>query len=209
MNTHDFHSLEFSGNKRFRFLISFNLDRYQRVNGRRQKSKVIRSIVDQMMYAGCRFLKKCEEPSDHVWNENNMNNDRWHIIIPKEIRLKVSHALRDNRQTYNHEAALARLKVRIEVHDDTSGMLKDSHYIAANAMILNVKLTGRESETLIKALLCDAIDSVGVSTDEDFDREHEANPYVISSNDGTMNGWIPNQISSSNGNVCTNVSTLD
>jgi hypothetical protein len=104
----------------------------------------------------------------------------------KEIRVKVAHALRDKRQSHDHEAALARLKVRTEVDDKNSDVITDSHYIAANAMILNVKLTGRESETLMKALLCDAIDSVGVSTDAGYHHEDDDKPCVISSNDETV-----------------------
>ena len=87
--------------------------------------------------------------------------------------VKVAHALRDKRQSHDHEAALARLKIRTEVHDETSDILKDAHFIAANAMMLCVELSGRESEALIKALLCNAIDSVGVSTDTEYGHEQE------------------------------------
>jgi hypothetical protein len=53
-------------------------------------------------------------------------------------------------------------------------------------MILNVNLTGQESETLIKALLCDAIDSVGVSTDVECNHDLDTKPCLVSSDDGTV-----------------------
>jgi hypothetical protein len=183
--------LELLGNKRLRFLISFNLDRYRIAKGRPQKSRVIDSIVDQLTYAGVRFVKSDKKASEHskdksfVVNEKTIVIERWEVMNPKEVRLKIAHALRDKRQCQDHEAALARLKLRIEADDNTSDIHMDSHYIAANAMILTVNLTGRESETFTKALLCDAIDSVGVSTIVDYDHEHDAMPCLASSNNET------------------------
>jgi hypothetical protein len=177
-------SLKLSGNKRFRFLISFNLDRYQRAKGRPQKSRVINSIVDQLTYAGCRFVKRYGKKSEHAKNKAYSGNLK-EIMPPKEIRLKIAYALRDKRQSHDHEEALARLKLRIEVDNDTSDTLMDSHYIAANAMILTVNLTGQEGETLIKTLLCDAIDSVGVSIDIDYDHGQDDKQCLASSIDRT------------------------
>ena len=82
----------------------------------------------------------------------------------KEARIKVAHALRDKRKNICHAAALARLKERITVEGIASDLGSDSPYIAANAMMLTVEFSGSESEGLIRALLCDAIDLVGAPT---------------------------------------------
>jgi hypothetical protein len=180
------------GNKRLRFLISFNLGRYRRAKGRPQKSRVINSIVDQLTYAGCRFVKKYTKTSEQDKNEAYSASEKWigmeqwEIMPPKEGRDRVAHALRDKRQSYDHEEALVRLKLRKETDDDTSNTLMDSHYIVANAMILNVNLTGRESLTLIKTLLFDAIDSVGASTVVDYVHEKDEKPNMILSKDETV-----------------------
>jgi hypothetical protein len=174
-------------------LISFNLDRYHRAEGRPQKSKVVNSIVDQLTYAGCRFVKICERFPKDITESNGDGSvnckgtyiERYQVMNLKQARLKVSHALRDKRQNQDHEAALARLKIRSEICDGVSDIPKDSLYIAANAMILTVNLSGQESETPVKALLCDAIDNVGISIDagynHDYDHKHNSIP---SSNDG-------------------------
>jgi hypothetical protein len=101
----------------------------------------------------------------------------WEIVNHKESRTKIAHALRDKRESQDHEAAFSRLKIRNEELENLSKCGLDSLYIAANAMILTVELTGRESETLIKALLCDAIDSVGEHTASDCTRDYESIPF--------------------------------
>jgi hypothetical protein len=117
---------------------------------------------------------------DSLMNVKDSSTERWEVMSSKEGRVKVAHALRDKRQSNDHDAVLTRLEMRTAVHDDSSDIFKDSHYIAANAMILTVELSGNESETLIKALLCDAIDSVGVPTDAEFGLEHVVCPSLDS-----------------------------
>jgi hypothetical protein len=166
------------GNKRFRFLISFNLERYRIAKGRKLKSKVIDSIVDQLTYGGCRFVKraKSSDQKNKVDVSDEESSECWEIMSHKESRTKVAHALRDKRECLDHEPAFSRLKSRTESLDTLSKLGSDSLYIAANAMILTVELTGRESETLIKALLCDAIDSVGENSSSACNQESESFP---------------------------------
>jgi hypothetical protein len=145
-------------------LIAFNLDRFQKVVGRKSKFKIINSIVDQLEYAGCRFVKMVDMQDGHGKGSEGINNKcfkYWMVMNQKDARIKVAHALRDKRKSQDHVAALARLKERLVVEGITSGISADSRYIAANAMMLTVEFSGDEPETLIKARLCDAIDSVG------------------------------------------------
>jgi hypothetical protein len=164
------------GNKRFRFLISFNLERYRMAKGRKLKSRLIDSIVDQLTYAGCRFVKraKSSDQKNKVEVSDDESSECWEIMSHKESRTKVAHALRDKRECLDHEPAFSRLKTRTESLDTLSKLGSDNLYIAANAMILTVELTGRESETLIKALLCDAIDSVGENSSPACNQESES-----------------------------------
>lgn len=173
---HPFNGYITRGNKRFRFLISFNLERYRIAKGRKLKSKVIDSIVDQLTYAGCRFVKraKSSDKKNKVEATDDESSECWEIMSHKESRTKVAHALRDKRECQDHEPAFSRLKTRTESLDTHSRLGQDSLYIAANAMILTVELTGRESETLIKALLCDAIDSVGENASSACNQESES-----------------------------------
>ena len=148
-------------------MISLNLERYRLAKRAKLKSKVIDSIVDQLTYADCRFVKKANAIDQKEKSKEIVDNappEYWEVMNHKESRTKVAHALRDKRESNDHEPAFARLKSRTEALDTESKIGSDLLYIAANAMILTVELTGRESETLIKALLCDAIDSVGEHT---------------------------------------------
>jgi hypothetical protein len=58
-------------------------------------------------------------------------------------------------------AALRSLEIRDSVTCLHKIEIPDAHYIAANARILSVPLTGRESEKSAKLLLMHAVDSVG------------------------------------------------
>jgi hypothetical protein len=75
------------------------------------------------------------------------------------------HALRDNCYDHSLSEALRRLETRNVLCGQDQSEIPDAHYIAANARILSVPLTGSESETRTKALLIDAVDSVGSSGD--------------------------------------------
>jgi hypothetical protein len=114
-------------------------------------------------------------------------------MSPEEGRFNVYQALQEKRQSQDHEAALARLEIRAKVHDDSSGMLKDAHYIAANAMILYVDLPGKESETRIRELLCEAIDRVGIST-EDVLKVPNPLKYKIKSSQGNESLMISEEV---------------
>jgi hypothetical protein len=139
------------------------------------------------MYAGTRFVKKSKVLSHNQDTNTERVDDTgaycWEIVCQKEGRKKVAHAFRDMRVSHDHAAALTRLKIRTEIRDDSLEKFKHSHYIAANAMILAVTLVGNESEAVIRTLLCDAIDSVGMQTDTNYCRYNQASyPYIESSN---------------------------
>lgn len=153
----------FIGNIRFRFLISFNLFRFKETKNRKIKSKVIDSILDQLIFEGCRFLKEALG-LDQSNSFEEKRNVTWEIMNIRESRTKVAHALRDKRQNHDLSAVLARLKARTGVHDNHSDLASHSHYIAANAMLLTVKISLRESEARVHSLLCNTIDSVGLDT---------------------------------------------
>ena len=76
--------MHLSGNRRFRFIIALNLDRYRYAIDRRAKSKVVNSIVRHVQQLDGRFLEKCDE-----------NGETWFPVSSEIARRKVSHALRD------------------------------------------------------------------------------------------------------------------
>jgi len=77
------------GNQRFRCIIHLNIPRYADASSssfqhKKNKTKIIRSIVDDLRREGCRFLKQDEDSG--VWSD--VSSDR-------EAKRKVGHALRD------------------------------------------------------------------------------------------------------------------
>jgi hypothetical protein len=150
-----------TGNIRFRFLISFNLNRFKEAKRRKFKTKVIDSILDQVIFAGCRFLKEAKDSNPCNSMETN-RSDAWEVLDIRDSRLKIAHALRDKRQSYDLAEVLARLKARTGVQGTDSDMASHSHYIAANALILTVKLSMQETDIHINRVLCNTIESVGL-----------------------------------------------
>jgi hypothetical protein len=70
------------GNRRFRFTINFNLQRYNDAKSRRDKTEVIMSVVQLLRDdIGARFLK--------------LHGKAWIELGEKQARGKVGHALRD------------------------------------------------------------------------------------------------------------------
>merc|ERR1711933_608652 len=73
------------GNRRFRITIMMNLKRYKEAIGRKEKTQVIKSVIDLLTdknEAGARFVEK-----------NNEGN--YVPLNSKQIREKVGHAFRD------------------------------------------------------------------------------------------------------------------
>jgi hypothetical protein len=152
------------GNMRFRFLISFNLHRFKESNGRKSKSKVINSILDQLTFAGCRFVTKTNN-SENCESQEDRKVDAWEVVSKKDSRKKVAHAFRDKRHSQDFSSILARLQIRTGFQNRNPEHMPDSHIIAANAMMLTVKLSGNDRESYVNAVMCDAIDTVGAETD--------------------------------------------
>jgi hypothetical protein len=148
------------------------------------KARVINSLLDQLAYAGYRFVKRSSKvllstSTKHVGHS-------FETLNAQESRDKVKHALRDNRYDPALLASLRRLETRnarstCQHQDD----IPDAHYIAANARILNVPLSGKESETRMKELLIEAVDSVGSQEDLIDGRNilYENTPSISNEND--------------------------
>jgi hypothetical protein len=158
-------------------LISLNLERHRRAKTTKDKHKVIDSIMDQLSFANCRFVKRAN--IFHQKDTSTEINDQapseyWELLNYKESRIKVVRAFHRIQKCQDSESAFARLKKRTELLDVQSNLGSDSLYIAANAMILSVKLTGSESPKMIKTLLCDAIASVGKHTSSPSSQESQS-----------------------------------
>jgi len=79
------HRLAFNnvGNRRFRVTVSLNVEQYIKAATRKDKSRIILSVVDIVKSTGGRFIK---------WNSREK---KWVELNEKEAREKVGHAIRD------------------------------------------------------------------------------------------------------------------
>ncbi len=79
------HRLAFNnvGNRRFRVTVSLSVEQYMKAATRKDKSRIILSVVDIVKSTGGRFIK---------WNNREK---MWLELNEKEAREKVGHALRD------------------------------------------------------------------------------------------------------------------
>lgn len=113
-----------SGNRRFRFLVSFNLDRYKEAKSRKEKSSVVASVLRQIRNAGGRFLV--------------LNADEKVVLASEKVaKEKISHALRD--KTPFEGMKVARERLRIRLGEDASPC-EHYHYLVANERLLRVDL---------------------------------------------------------------------
>ena len=72
------------GNRRFRITINMNVEKYNSMRSRHERSKFIASLAHTMKYeVGFRFLKRGKNPSE----TSELTDD--------EVRAKIGHALRD------------------------------------------------------------------------------------------------------------------
>ncbi|CAJ1950070.1 unnamed protein product [Cylindrotheca closterium] len=75
------------GNRRFRITISMNVEKYNAMRSRHERSKFIASLAQTMRYeVGFRFLKR---------KEGGAKNAQTVELTNYEIRAKIGHALRD------------------------------------------------------------------------------------------------------------------
>lgn len=74
------------GNQRFRAIIAVHIPKYaDNQTTRKQKTKIVQSIVQDMYKDGCRFLNKNGKQPDSVWYDVGIQS----------AKKKVGHALRD------------------------------------------------------------------------------------------------------------------
>ena len=145
-------SLSFTtGNRRFRFIVAFNLDRRREAPNRRAKSLIVESIVDQIRAAGGRFLEKIDRDQDF-----------WIQISERCAREKVSHALRDKYPLSTLTDAKSRLKRRLA---DPNRKTSDYHFIVANERLLRADLPDNvyATDEAVECILTTEIESIGVS----------------------------------------------
>lgn len=113
-----------SGNRRFRFLVSFNLDRYKEAKSRKEKSSVVASVLCQIRDSGGKFL---------ILNVD----DKVVLATEKMAKEKISHALRDKTPFPGMKVAREQLRRRLGNH---ASRCEHYHYLVANERILQVDL---------------------------------------------------------------------
>lgn len=113
-----------SGNRRFRFLVSFNLDRYKEAKSRKEKSSVVASVLCQIRDSGGKFL---------ILNVD----DKVVLATEKMAKEKISHALRDKTPFPGMKVAREQLRRRLGNH---ASQCEHYHYLVANKRILQVDL---------------------------------------------------------------------
>jgi hypothetical protein len=119
-----------TGNRRFRFLIAFNLERFRNSKNGITKSLVVQSLVRQIRQAGGRFLEN-HDPHQEMWIQ----------VSDKVMRGKVSHALRDKHFHANLEFAKT---IMCSIHLRTGDRQRidgDDNFVAVvNERLLRVEL---------------------------------------------------------------------
>ena len=140
-----------TGNRRFRFIVAFNLERHREAQNRKAKSLIVESIIGQIRVAGGRFVEKLER-DQHFWLE----------VSDKFAREKVAHALRDKYPLTTLTDAKSKLKNRLA---DPNRNTDDYHFIAATERLLRVHLPESEHATdeAVGRILTAEIESLGVS----------------------------------------------
>lgn len=68
------------GNKRFREIVGKNLQTYLSAPSRTMKSRIVRSIADEILEGGARFLKYNENGSMQ-WHESGINVAREKVSV--------------------------------------------------------------------------------------------------------------------------------
>mmetsp|Transcript_16261 Transcript_16261/g.23609 ORF Transcript_16261/g.23609 Transcript_16261/m.23609 type:complete len:451 (+) Transcript_16261:17-1369(+) len=91
------------GNIRFRLVIQGRVKEYEHAPTRRDKSRIVYSVVQHVSNYGGRFLKKAPKASSTTGNNSNGNSNGngetvWRTVSVTEAIQKVGHALRDKKQ---------------------------------------------------------------------------------------------------------------
>jgi hypothetical protein len=143
--------MHISGNRRFRFIIALNLDRYRYAVDRRAKSKVVNSIVTHVHHLGGRFLEK-----------NDGTKESWFPVSSEVARRKVSHALRDKFPFNPIQKSFNSLKARINDCAYKCGVAEERLFDEINLRILQAFLPNMDhaSDAYVENLLAAEVDEV-------------------------------------------------
>jgi hypothetical protein len=137
-------NVNISGNRRFRFIIALNLDRYRYAIDRSAKSRVVNSIVKQVQQLEGRFLERCDE-----------HGACWLPVSSDIARRKVSHALRDKFPMEPLQKSFGELKARIKLCFVKCNVEEDRLYDKLNMRVLQALLPNMDhaSDAYIENLL--------------------------------------------------------
>jgi hypothetical protein len=163
------------GNRRLRFAISLNLNRYRYAINRKAKRKVVDSILQEIESAGGRFLEKvATQVGDHLI-----------VVSAKTSRLKVSHALRDKIPLNTIQKAKIRLRELFKHHTMKNENSEESVYNAINDMIFHTSLDhygntcGNHLEKVIGKVIIDFLERI---IDRSKDKESASVPCMTKIN---------------------------
>ena len=93
------------GNQRFRAIINDNVKRYMDASSSQEKTIITESVVDELLYQGrCRFVKTRNE----VVASSTLST--FVLLNKREIREKVSHALRDLAKSHRRHSRTTKTK---------------------------------------------------------------------------------------------------
>lgn len=109
---------EHVGNRRFRFVILMNIEKYHKQMTKAARSAMVKSITDQVLSSGARFLKRSDNTDEQL-------DDRWFELSREEARAKVSQTMRDAARdgpngSSRRKAARARKSTNLQPSQDLS-----------------------------------------------------------------------------------------
>lgn len=113
-------------NRRFRYLMAFNMERYTETESRTSKSLVVQSLLNQILDNGGRFLVK------------RRRDDAFIQASERVARDKISHAFRDKKLP--HSIGLRSVKTKLCKLVVDKERFGDDLFIAASARILRTQL---------------------------------------------------------------------
>jgi hypothetical protein len=102
------------GNVAFRRIIKEIVAKYSFHANRHVKREIIESLITQARQQGRFFLVR------------SLHDDKWCEAHPKLVRSKVSHALRDARNSANHQQAMKKISDSVDARQKTMLSMKPS-----------------------------------------------------------------------------------
>jgi hypothetical protein len=134
------------GNRRFRFIVALNRDRYVYAPNRKTKGVVVNSIVNQVQLVGGRFLELTKHLNNEIF---------WSLVIPNVAREKVAHALRDKYPLDSERIGFRTLKNNIANFSRRNDLKEDDLYDLVNSYILTTDLPSMKnaSDSYIEEIL--------------------------------------------------------